>query len=88
MLEQIMIDTRDLDHLKDLGAGRPAPELVARLYHQAFADFGTRALWNWRDMEHPTITQALTVADSLRVEGNLKARALAVAIEQACRAAL
>jgi hypothetical protein len=83
-----MIDTRDLDQLKDLGAGRPAPEAVARLYHQAFADFGTRALWNWRDMEHPTITQALTVADSLRVEGNLKARALAVAIEQACRAAL
>ena len=59
-----------------------------RLYRQAFADFGVRALWNWRDMEHPTITQALTIADSLKREGNLEARALAIAIEQACRAAL
>ena len=83
-----MIDTRDLDQLKALGAGQPAPEAVVRLYRQAFADFGTRALWNWRDMEHPTITQALTIAGSLKAEGNLKARALAVEIEQACRAAL
>jgi hypothetical protein len=82
------IDTRDLEQLKDLGAGRPAPETVVRLYRQAFADFGVRALWNWRDMEHPTITQALTIADSLKAEGNLEARALAVAIERACRAAL
>jgi hypothetical protein len=88
VVEQTMIDNRSLDQLKDLGAGHPAPEPVARLYHQAFRDFGAQALWNWRDMEHPTITQALTVANSLKVEGNLKARALAVAIEQACRAAL
>jgi hypothetical protein len=39
-------------------------------------------------MEHPTITQALAVADSLKVEGDVKARALAITIEQACRAAL
>ena len=39
-------------------------------------------------MEHPTITQALAIANSLKVEGDIKARALAVAIEQACRAAL
>jgi len=83
-----MIDAPDLEQLKDLGAGRPAPEEVVRLYRQAFADFGAHALWNWRDMEHPTITQALAIADSLKAEGNLKARALAVAIEQACRAAL
>jgi hypothetical protein len=81
-------DTRDLDELKDLGAGRVAPEAVVRLFRQAFADFGVRALWNWRDLEQPTITQALTIADSLKKEGNLEARALAVAIEQACRAAL
>jgi hypothetical protein len=83
-----MLDTRDLEQLKDLGAGRPAPESVVRLYRQAFADFGTRALWNWRCMELPTITQALAIAGSLKAEGDLKARALAVAIEQACRAAL
>jgi hypothetical protein len=83
-----MADTRDLDELKDLGAGRPAPEEVVRLYRQAFAEFGTRALWNWRCMDQPTITQALAIADSLKVEGDVKARALAIAIEQACRAAL
>jgi hypothetical protein len=83
-----MAETRDLEQLKDLGAGRPAPEAVVRLYRQAFRDFGARALWNWRNMEHPTITQALAIAGSLKAEGDLKARALAVAIEQACRAAL
>jgi hypothetical protein len=83
-----MADTRDLEKLKDLGAGRPAPEEVVRLYRQAFAEFGTRALWNWRHMQQPTITQALAIAHSLKVEGDLKARALAIAIEQACRAAL
>jgi hypothetical protein len=82
------IDTRNLEQLKELGAGQPAPEAVVRLYRQAFDDFGTRALWNWRDLEHPTITQALAIAASLKAEGNLKARALAVGIEQACRAAL
>jgi hypothetical protein len=82
-----MTTTSDLEQLKDLGVGRPAPAEVVRLYQQAFAEFGTLALWNWRNLEHPTITQALAIADSLRVEGNRKARALAVAIEQACRAA-
>ena len=83
-----MADTRTLDDLKDLGAGQPSPGDVVRLYQQAFADYGTHALWNWRCLEQPTITQALTIADSLRVEGNLAARALAVKIEEACRAAL
>ena len=59
-----------------------------RLLRQAFAEFGTRALWNWRCMEQPTITQALAIAHSLKVEGDVKARALAIAIERACRAAL
>jgi hypothetical protein len=62
------------------------PEAVVRLCRQAFADFGTRASWNWRDTERPTITQA--IADSLKAGGNLEARALAVEIERACRAAL
>jgi hypothetical protein len=83
-----MDDTRSLDDLKDLGAGRPASDEVLRLYRQAFDDYGVRALWNWRDLEQPTITQALSIADSLRTEGNLKARGLAIQIEQACRAAL
>jgi hypothetical protein len=83
-----MNDRRTVDELKSSGSGLPAPHDVVRLYHEAFADYGTRALWNWRAMEQPTIAQALAIAESLRVEGNLKARALAVQIEQACRAAL
>jgi hypothetical protein len=78
-----------LNELKDIGSGRAAPEPVVQLYRRAFQEYGTRALWNYRiDIEHPTITQALMVADSLRVEGDIQARALAVQIEKACRAAI
>lgn len=77
-----------LEDARDRGAGVPAPNDVVRLYRQAFEQFGTRALWNWRRLENPTIAQALAIADSLRTEGNLTARRLAVAIEQACHAAL
>ncbi len=85
-----MADHRDLDldELKALGAGRPAPDAVARLYQQAFRDFGAVALWSRRPSARPTIAQALVVADSLRREGNLRSRTLAIEIEQACRAAL
>ena len=84
-----MVETHaTLDELKDRGAGHPAPDEAVRLYRQAFADFGTRALWNWRKLQRPTIPQALAVAELLRVEGDLRGRALAAAIEQACRAAL
>jgi hypothetical protein len=81
-------DTRDIEHLKALGAGRLAPEPIAQLYHRAFQDFGTMALWSRRPSKHPTIAQVLSVAESLRREGNLKSRALAVDIELACRAAV
>jgi hypothetical protein len=77
-----------IDELKDRGAGVPAPDDLVRLYRQAFAQFGTRALWNWKAQARPTITQILAVAESLRVEGDLQARALAAQIEHACRAAL
>lgn len=81
-------DRLTLDELKDLGSGYPAPEDVARLYDDAFSAFGRRALWNWRQLERPTMTQALAIAESLRVEGDIAARRLAERIEQACRAAL
>jgi hypothetical protein len=83
-----MNEMRDLERLKELGAGRPAPEPVAQLYHQAFRDFGARALWSRRPSAVPTIAQALVIAENLRREGDLRCRTLAVAIEQACRAAL
>lgn len=83
-----MKDGHSLEELKDLGSGSPAPEEIVRLYREAFAEYGARALWNWKQLEQPTITQALAIADSLRTEGDRPARALAVRIEDACRAAL
>jgi hypothetical protein len=58
----------------------------ARLYRQAFAAYGTRALWNKRVLEEPTKEDALVVARALRMEGNREARQLAEQIERACRA--
>ena len=77
-----------IEELKELGAGRAAPDDVARLYHRAFQEFGTIALWSRRAKEHPTIAQALVVADGLRREGSMQSRPLAARIEEACRAAL
>jgi hypothetical protein len=82
------IDSRDLDQLEELGAGRQAPEVVARLCQQAFRDFGGLALWSSRPALDPTVADALAITHSLRVEGDRNARALAERIEQACRAAL
>ena len=81
-----MTEHVSLDDLKDHGAGQPAPGSVAALYHEAFRRFGAAMLWQWRELERPTIAQALAVADSLRSEGNLASRAVAVRIEAACRA--
>ncbi len=83
-----MIDLRDIDRLKVLSAGFAAPENKTALYHQAFRGFGPQALWSRRPSAHPTITQALVVAQSLRREGCMKSRPLAARIEAACRAAL
>lgn len=83
-----MIDNRTLDQLKDLGAGHPAPEPVARLYQRAFRDFGAQALWSSRPAPEPTVADALAITRSLRVEGDRSARRLAEQIEAACRAAL
>lgn len=58
------------------------------LYHRAFADFRLRALWNVRELEHPTAEQALVITRSLRVEGDLNARRLAEQLKRACRATL
>lgn len=58
------------------------------LYHRAFAEYEIHALWNHRELEHPTPAEALTITRSLRIEGNLEARRLAEQIERACRAAV
>ncbi len=84
----IMKDTRSLDDLKVIGAGKRAPEEVEALYRQAFRDFGALALWSSRPRAHPTAADALAITRSLRVEGNREARQLAERIEDLCRAAL
>jgi hypothetical protein len=83
-----MVQELTFDKLKELGAGRPAPEVVVRLYHQAFREFGARALWSRRPSVRPTIAQALVIAESLRREGDMTARPLAARIEEACRSAI
>jgi hypothetical protein len=59
-----------------------------RLYHQAFRDYHIHALWNVRELEHPSAEEAIAITLQLRIEGDLNARRLAEQIEQACRAAL
>jgi hypothetical protein len=81
-------DVRSLVQLKALGFGRSAPAEVVRLYYRAFREFGTQSLWSRRPSEAPTIAQALVIAESLRREGNMNSRTLAVEIERACRTAL
>ena len=83
-----MAKQQTISHLKDLGSGVKAPDTVRILYHSAFDKFKSHALWNWRELEEPTIAQALTIAESLRSEGDINARKLAYDIEGACRAAL
>jgi len=58
------------------------------LYRQAFERFGASALWSSKPVPDPTPADALAITYSLRVEGDLQARRLAEAIEQACRAAV
>ena len=60
-----MVNLADIEALKDRGAGYPAPSAVVRLYDLAFQQYTIRALWSWRHVEHPTIAQALAVAQVL-----------------------
>jgi len=79
---------RDIDELKERGAGRPAPPAVASLYAEAFARYGVQALWSRAAHPAPTIAMALVIADTLRREGDMVCWHFAGRIEQACRAAL
>ncbi len=66
---------------------RPDPDDIVTLYRSAFKEFGSRALWNVRELEDLGPQDALVIARYLRVEGNLAARRLAERIEMACHAA-
>ena len=74
--------------MPDMSTQPEQPEDLTSLYRRAFAEYGTRALWNKRELEAPTPADALVVARALRVEGNREARRLAEQIERACRAAI
>jgi hypothetical protein len=71
-----------------MATAKTQPDDLVSLYRLAFAEYGTRALWNKRALDAPTPEDALVVARALRIEGNREARALAERIEQACRAAV
>jgi hypothetical protein len=60
---------------------------IERLYRQAFAEFGTIALWNMRPVEHPTPGAALAITSALRTHGSMAGRRLAEDLERLCRAA-
>lgn len=60
---------------------------IERLYRQAFAEYGTIALWSMRPVEHPTAGDALAITNALRVHGTMNGRRLAEQIENLCRAA-
>lgn len=64
----------------------PTPSDLVGLYRRAFAEFGSRALWNVEQYDDPSVGQILAITRQLRIEGNLAARALAEQIEQATRA--
>jgi hypothetical protein len=78
---------QDRGNATEAGAQK-APSEVLRLYRRAFAEFGTRALWNIRQYEDPTVEQVLAITRQLRTEGDMKARRLAELIEEAARAHL
>lgn len=76
------------EDLQDQSTGDEQLREIAALYAQAFAEFGTRALWNIRQFESPTVGEALSVARHLRIEGNMAARRLAERIEKVARAGI
>ncbi len=59
---------------------------LERLYRQAFAEFGSVALWNVVAAERPTPGAALAITPALRAHGSMAGRRLAEAIERLCRA--
>lgn len=73
--------------MKVMASESPQPEFEI-LYHRAFSSHKLRALWNVREIDHPSPDEAMTITRKLRIEGDLSARQLAEQIEQACRAAL
>lgn len=66
----------------------PSQDDLVELYRRAFSEFGTRALWNIKQLDNPTVAQILAITRQLRPEGDMDARHLAEHIERAARADL
>ena len=64
----------------------PQTDDLAGLYRRAFADYGTRALWNMRPVAEPTPADALAITAALRTYGRMDGRRLAERIEELCGA--
>jgi len=62
------------------------PEDLASLYRRAFAEYGTRALWNMRPVEDPTPADALVITKTLLTHGRMDGRRSDERIEELCRA--
>jgi hypothetical protein len=65
---------------------QPQPEDLAGLYRRAFAEYGTRALWNMRPVKEPSPADALAITQALRTYGRMDGRRLAERIEKLCHA--
>ncbi len=72
--------------MPDMSDEPEQPEDLLSLYRRAFAEYGTRALWNMRPIEHPTPADALAITKALRTHGRMEGRRLAERIEELCRA--
>jgi hypothetical protein len=59
---------------------------IENLYRQAFAKYGSIALWNLRPAEQPSAADALAITKALRTYGRMDGRRLAERIEHLCRA--
>ena len=61
-------------------------EDLVSLYHRAFKDYSSRALWNMQPVAEPTPADALAITKALRTYGGMDGRRLAEHIERLCRA--
>lgn len=66
-----------------------SPETLAeirRLYAEAFAVYGSLALWNARQLAEPSAAEALVITQALRTHGGMAGRRHAERIETLCHA--
>jgi hypothetical protein len=55
----------------------PDCEDFTALYRRAFAQYGTKALWNMRPVEDPSVLDALAITRALRMRVGMAGRRLA-----------